>query len=413
MIDIATQRIGTTTVLALRGRMDSTSKHTLMNVIERELALAGRELALDLSNVNYISTSGLKVLRTLKEKAGKVSIITPSARVSEVLQITGLNHIYKIYESPVQAFREIAPVVNAHTRLEYGWLEDYRPNNAGMPFAQWMTDTVSPALKLVSMRREELSQQSVERGIQTLLQSGTTAVYDVTSMGNSIQPLFDSGLEGIVYVELMGTQKEIAQARFKRARELIDEWRPKEQRGGMRIGISMHAPYSLDPDLWHDALDYVRDENLPLCIHAAESPAEFEFFMHGTGPMLELQKRLGAGIDSPKISPIHYLYNIGALDMRPLLAHAVHVTDEDITRIFKSEASVVHCPRSNLRLKCGRMPLEKYLDANIPVYLGTDSLGTSPSLDVLDELEVAVALHHGKVTPEQIMAMVHRVPLIR
>jgi len=69
---------------------------------------------------------------------------------------------------------------------------------------------------------------------------------------------------------------------------------------------------------------------------------------------------------------------------------------------------VVHCPRSNLRLRCGRMPLEQYLAQGVPVYLGTDSLSSSPSLDVFDELEVAAALHHDSVEPEAIERLIHQ-----
>jgi cytosine/adenosine deaminase-related metal-dependent hydrolase len=54
------------------------------------------------------------------------------------------------------------------------------------------------------------------------------------------------------------------------------------------------------------------------------------------------------------------------------------------------------------------MPLEKYLAQGVPVYLGTDSLSSSPSLDVLDELEVAAALHYGKVQPEIIERLIHQ-----
>ena len=38
--------------------------------------------------------------------------------------------------------------------------------------------------------------------------------------------------------------------------------------------------------------------------------------------------------------------------------------------------------------------------------MGTDSLGSSPSLDVRDEIEVAVALHWGRVAPGEIEQLV-------
>ena len=78
------------------------------------------------------------------------------------------------------------------------------------------------------------------------------------------------------------------------------------------------------------------------------------------------------------------------------------VDDNDIKLIKESGSAVVHCPRSNLRLRCGRMPLEKFLEQDVPVLMGTDSLASSPSLNVFDEVEVAVGLHHGRVDPKDI-----------
>jgi cytosine/adenosine deaminase-related metal-dependent hydrolase len=51
------------------------------------------------------------------------------------------------------------------------------------------------------------------------------------------------------------------------------------------------------------------------------------------------------------------------------------------------------------------MPLEKFLAAGVPVALGTDSLSSSPSLDVSEEAEEAIRLHAGRVPAEAIRAM--------
>jgi cytosine/adenosine deaminase-related metal-dependent hydrolase len=54
------------------------------------------------------------------------------------------------------------------------------------------------------------------------------------------------------------------------------------------------------------------------------------------------------------------------------------------------------------------MPLEKYLEQGVPVYMGTDSLGSTPSLNVLDEVETAVALHWDRVKPEAIEKLLYQ-----
>jgi aminodeoxyfutalosine deaminase len=302
---------------------------------------------------------------------------------------------------------EASILVNAHTHLEQTWLAPYCPDVNGVTFTNWIVETLGTAKRAVGDRRETAIREGIEAGIQMLLDSGTTSVGDISSTGWSIPPLMESGLSGVIWAEVIATSPQQGEEQFARALALIEEWRPRE-RNGMRIGLTLHAPYSLLPAYWQRGLEYARKENLPLCIHAAESDEEYEWFMHGTGPVGETNRRLQMDFRSPGVSPIHYMEDSGALDLKPLLVHVVHVDDADIERIRRSGCPVVHCPRSNLRLRCGRMPLEKFLAAGIEVYMGTDSLGSSPSLDVRDEVEIAVALHWGKVAPTEIMALAHK-----
>lgn len=411
MITINTQRLGKTTILNLKGRMDSASKADLLNVVERELDRDSK-IILNLEGVNYLSTSGLKILRKLDESTDIVRIAEPSRRVQEVLQITGLNTQYTVYPEQTQAVRAVNPIVNAHTHLEYGWMDDLRPSVTGQEFAHWILNTVGKSGRALGASRATVTQIAVEKGIQALINSGITTVGEITTLGLSIEPLLDSGLDGIIYIEVLGLRDEMAEERFARAKSLLEAWRPKE-RNGMRLGLSIHTPFSVAPKYWTPWLDFARKEALPLCIHVAESPSEHQLFTQGTGTFADYMKTLDLDVTLPQKSPVAYLEDIGALDLQPLLVHGVQVNDADIQRIKAHNCTMVHCPRSNLRLQCGRMPLEKYLDADIPVYLGTDSLGSSPSLNIWDELEVAIALHHGKVDPATIESLIyHPMPTV-
>ena len=53
------------------------------------------------------------------------------------------------------------------------------------------------------------------------------------------------------------------------------------------------------------------------------------------------------------------------------------------------------------------MPLEKMLTRRIPVAIGTDSLASSPSIDVREEAETAVILHQGHVGQNAILPLLH------
>jgi aminodeoxyfutalosine deaminase len=299
---------------------------------------------------------------------------------------------------------ESSLLVNAHTHLEQSWLAPYCPDVTGESFSNWMTTIRSRAKRAVGDRREIAMREGIEAGIQMLLAAGTTTVGDISASGFSIEPLLESGLGGMIWVELMAVTPAKGTERFARARALLETWRTRE-RNGMRFGLSLHTPYSLLPDYWQRGLDYAHKEALPLCIHAAESADEYTWFTQGNGPIADQNRRLQVDFPSPRMSPVQYLDESGALDLRPLLVHVVHVDDDDIQRIKHRGCAVVHCPRSNLRLHCGRMPLEQFLAAGVPVYLGTDSLGSSPTLDVRDDVEIAAALHWGRVSPAEIAAL--------
>jgi anti-anti-sigma factor len=408
MIEIVSASVGRVTLIEVKGRVDSINAPELDAALQQEISNGHKQVILDLAGVEYMSAAGLRVLRHIYTTLGNVRISRPSERIREVLQITGLDTTYQIHENQVDAIHALTPVTNAHTHLELGWLANYCPSVGGAPFMEWIVGLIDRR-RALGDKLTLTSTKAIEAGIQSLLDAGTTVVGDISGTGLSIAPLLESGLKGVVYLEVIGSNLDFANKTLVWARTIIDKWRSKE-RNGMKLGITIHTPYSVHPEVWTKALDYVCKEALPLCIHVAESKAERDYLLTGESPEMDIYYRYPGleRVPSPKKTPVQYLDDLGALELKPLLIHAIEVDDEDIQRIKRSGSAVVHCPRSNLRLRCNRMPLEKFIEAGVPVYFGTDSLSSTPSLNVLDELEVAAALHHGKVKPQTLEGLVHQ-----
>jgi cytosine/adenosine deaminase-related metal-dependent hydrolase len=261
-------------------------------------------------------------------------------------------------------------------------------------------------------RPEPVIQASIEEGLALLKAAGVTHVGDISVTGHSVGPLLHSGLNGVVFIEVVGLNPQVALERFEKAKQLIQKTKDHPEYGPMQVGLSLHAPYSCHPELLRTGAKWCREEKIPLCIHAAESPAEIQFLMEGKIPSTSWITRRLAGLlgfnhfQAPKMRPLPYLASLGVLDAQPLLVHTVQVTDEDIQLIADTGSSVVHCPRSNHLLSCGRMPLETFLAAGVPVYLGTDSLASSPSLDIREEAAFAAELHEGRIKPGRIEALI-------
>lgn len=79
---------------------------------------------------------------------------------------------------------------------------------------------------------------------------------------------------------------------------------------------------------------------------------------------------------------------------RALFAHAIHLSEREIGRLADSGAGVAHCPVSNLFLRSGIMPLARYLEAGIPVGLGSDVSG-GPDPSIFEVMRVGAYAQHA------------------
>lgn len=94
-------------------------------------------------------------------------------------------------------------------------------------------------------------------------------------------------------------------------------------------------------------------------------------------------------------TPVGHLDELGILDGPTALAHCVHLTDDDFSRLARSGAAAIHNPLSNLKLGSGIAPVARMLDAGIPVVLGTDGPVSSNDLDMWTAMRFAGLLQRG------------------
>lgn len=80
----------------------------------------------------------------------------------------------------------------------------------------------------------------------------------------------------------------------------------------------------------------------------------------------------------------------GLMRGNSVLAHCVHLSDEELDLIGASGAGVAHCPNSNSSIRSGRMDVRKMQARGIKIGLGTDcAAGYSPS--IIDAMRYSVA----------------------
>ncbi|MGI8670209.1 MAG: amidohydrolase family protein [Aridibacter sp.] len=279
--------------------------------------------------------------------------------------------------------------INCHSHLELtamrGFLDRFDDD-----FYSWL-------MKLTKTRTENLSIEDIKIsamfGALEGVKAGITCFGDIGRLGIAgFKALKENGLRGILFQETeFSPDDKTAEIDFEKLKEKFLALKDDET-NLVKIGISPHAPYTVSRKLFEKITDYALRENIKITIHAAESEQEKNLMQNGEGFFAKLYREQEINWESPKCSTIEYLNNIGVLQAKPLLAHCVKVSENDIKLIAESQSKIAHCPKSNAKFGHGIAPLEKFLDANIVIGFGSDSMASNNICDILEEARFAALI---------------------
>jgi len=279
-------------------------------------------------------------------------------------------------------------LINTHTHLELTAMRGYLENEERDFFA-WLRKLTRARLEL--MTPDDI-QVSATWGACEAVRAGITCVADASDSAlMSMRALQKVGMRGVVYQESFGPDARLAAENFEKLKVKLQELRAVES-GLVRGGVSPHAPYTVCRPQLEMIADLAKSENLPVMMHAAESEAEELFLREGCGVFAEGLARRSIEWKAPGTSTIQYLKQTGILHTFPVLAHCIRVDDEDIETLRNNHAKVAHCPKSNAKLGHGRAPLGKFLEAGVIVGLGSDSVASNNTCDILEEARFATLL---------------------
>ncbi|MEJ7622487.1 MAG: amidohydrolase family protein [Pyrinomonadaceae bacterium] len=277
-------------------------------------------------------------------------------------------------------------LVNCHSHLEVtsmrGKLDDVEDD-----FSAWL-------LRLNEIRSSlseaEIRAAAVAGAIEGA-RAGVTCFGDIGRHGVAgFEALKDTGLRGILYHETeFSPEDKTADEDFEKLIRKFENLRRTET-ALVKVGLSPHSPYTVGPRLLSLIAEYSISNGVPVSIHAGESQAEEELLNHGTGFFRGVYEKYDVAWASPMCSPIEYLERTGLLAARPLLAHCVCLSSDDIKKVAAGGASIAHCPKSNAKFGHGYAPFEAFLDSGIAVGLGSDSVASNNLCDIVEEARFAV-----------------------
>lgn len=278
-------------------------------------------------------------------------------------------------------------LVNAHTHLQYTCMAAVGSGRyAG--FEDWSRSFVA------AYARPHDWAASAADGARMALRSGTTAVADVVTDPGAATALHDAGLRGVAYWEVFAWTA--ARWRAEGVRAVQDALGRVPAVPG--AGLSPHALYSVDTEVLRSLTALAAGRGLRQHVHAAESAWEDEYARTGTGLLADHWRRHGYGelallaSGGAGTSAVRYLESVGLLTSTTHLAHGVYVDEDDRALLRERDVVVALCPRSNAVIGLDGPPVAAYLREGNTIAVGTDSLSSSPSLGVLEDVAALHAL---------------------
>ncbi len=236
--------------------------------------------------------------------------------------------------------------VNAHMHL-------YSALARGMPYRLAPPGDFVQILQRVWWRLDRaLDEESVRAsalvgGLEALL-AGTTTLIDHHASPNAIDGSLDVVAEALASLGLRSVccYEVTDRDGLERARAGLAEnerFIRRTAAGELPLARGMvgaHASFTLSDETLAACAGLAADTGVGLHIHAAEDAAD----------EADAERRHGARV-------ARRLADAGALDARTLLAHGVHLDEEEARLVRDAGATLAHNPRSNMNNAVGRTPL--------------------------------------------------------
>jgi cytosine/adenosine deaminase-related metal-dependent hydrolase len=276
----------------------------------------------------------------------------------------------------------IPGAVNAHAHL--GFRRHDAPE--GGAFSEWLAKLIERLPE-----KEAWTAEAARNSAREAIEAGTTFMAESSPYGECLPQLAESGLAGTVYAEFfpheLGTPEEAVEFITNKVRSLR-----KGLPERVDAQVSVHSPYTVDPESSRLAARRTREEGWQLAVHLSESPEEVEFVRDGTGPLTDIFGRNDWG--GVGLSPVRYAESIELLAPETIAAHlATGVSEEEIEVLARTGVAAAHCPRSNEYLGCGVSPVPRMRERGVRVGMGTDGLWSSSSMNLFEETLFALRLH--------------------
>lgn len=265
---------------------------------------------------------------------------------------------------------------NSHAHTPMTLLRGYGEN---MSLQDWLTKRIFPF-------EEKLNGEAVYAGmllgIAESLRFGIVSTTDMYYFGDEMaKAILESGVKnnlgrGVVNFSEAGDINDLQG--FLETKHLFETYH-NEGNGRLKVDISLHGEYTSNPKTALHLAEYMKSVGANMHVHVSETEFEHE----------ECKKRHG-------LTPVQYLSKHGVFDTKATAAHCVWLEGEDFDILAEKGVTVASCPISNLKLASGVCNTPLLLNKGVNVAIGTDSVASNNSLNMIEEMKVFAIANKGK-----------------
>ena len=256
--------------------------------------------------------------------------------------------------------------VNAHTHT---FQRALRGRTEGGDFWAWR----DAMLELADEQTPERVRTGYEQVYREMRAAGYTAVGEFHYLGfeQALAAAEAARAAGITFVLLYVAYARGGLERMRQASpaEYLNQVENLRERG-LEVGLAPHSVRACPPQWLAQVGRYAADHELALHVHADEQPREIEECIEEHG-----------------IRPIELLAKNGCLGPRTTIVHATHADDAELDLLAETGSRICVCPTTEANLGDGYFPVERVLERDIGICIGSDSNVRIDPLEEQRELE--------------------------
>ncbi|MEG0833943.1 MAG: amidohydrolase [Christensenellaceae bacterium] len=260
--------------------------------------------------------------------------------------------------------------VNMHTHVPMNLFRCYADD---LELMDWLNNKIFPAEDKLT---DEIAYWASMSAMCELASAGVTAFNEMYFHIDAIvRAVKKSGLRAAISRAIVTPTEEIGSRMLKESTELFEKY---NNDGRIKMLLSPHAQYTVNNEMLCKIADEAKRLKTGVHMHISETRGEHDNC-----------------VAQEKMTPIELAQKCGLLDVPFFAAHCVWITQNDMDIMAEHNATVMSCPRSNLKLASGIAPLQKMLEHHVRVTLGTDGAASNNKLSMMDEMTYASFLQKG------------------